>query len=354
MELEMAAVLDAMPVGVYVCSGDGTLVFVNKVALRISGVASLEELLAMAAQRYPSGTLRTVDGKTIPDKLMPLQRALNGEEFVYEMEVVDHGTRGTIVLRTHSAPIRDRDGAIIGAVKVAVDVTREHELARVKDEFIRQAAHELKTPIAVIKATAETLATEEQPATASLAALIRGVDRIDGLVSSLLDLADLEGGLFSFSRYPVPLERAITEAIGRFPINAARRVHVISTPLVVKCDEARVRRAIYAVIHNAIKYSPPTSTVEVTLTREQTNARIAVRDHGFGIPADKQAHVFEKYFRAHSGTSRDAGGIGVGLYVAREIIRQHGGRIWFDSTENRGSVFCIEMPIDEATVAEAR
>jgi signal transduction histidine kinase len=63
--------------------------------------------------------------------------------------------------------------------------------------------------------------------------------------------------------------------------------------------------------------------------------------------------VFEKYFRAHSGTSRDAGGIGVGLYVAREIIRQHGGRIWFESSENHGSVFYIEMPTDEATNVEA-
>ncbi|HEX5059557.1 MAG TPA: PAS domain-containing sensor histidine kinase [Kofleriaceae bacterium] len=349
----MAAVLDAMPVGVYVCNGSGTLVFANKTAMRISGVSSLEEMREKAAHPIAPPNLRTLDGKPIPQSFLPMQRALKGEEVVYEMEVFDSETRGTCVLRTRSSPVRDRNGAIIGAVKVAIDVTKEHELARVKDEFIRQAAHELKTPIALIKATAETLASEEQPATTSLAALIRGVDRIDGLVSSLLDLADLEGGLFSFSRYPAQLERVITDAIGRFPINAARRVHVVSTPIVVQIDEARVRRAIYAVVHNAIKYSAPTSTVEVTLTREAKAARIAVRDHGFGIPADKQPHVFEKYFRAHSGTPRDAGGIGVGLFVAREIIRQHGGEIWFESAENHGSVFFIEMPIDEAKTPEA-
>jgi signal transduction histidine kinase len=138
--------------------------------------------------------------------------------------------------------------------------------------------------------------------------------------------------------------------VARLPSGAARRCHVTAQHLMVEADEVRLRRAIYAVIDNALKYSPTSSNVNVLVTREQDAARIAIRDHGFGIPADKQSHIFEKYFRAHLGTERDAGGIGVGLFVAREIIQQHGGRIWFDSHENRGSVFYIEIPID----AEAR
>src|SRR6188768_3892795 len=100
MELQMSAVLDAMPVGVYVCDGHGTMIFVNKTAMRISGVSSLEEMHAKAAHPHPSPNLRTVDGKLITADFMPMQRALKGEEVVYEMEMFDSETRGTIVLRT--------------------------------------------------------------------------------------------------------------------------------------------------------------------------------------------------------------------------------------------------------------
>ena len=110
-------------------------------------------------------------------------------------------------------------------------------------------------------------------------------------------------------------------------------------------DPARLRRAIYSLIDNALKYSPSDSSVDVTLSSNGRVARLAVRDHRVGIPTDKQARIFEKFFRAHVGTPVDAGGIGVGLFIAREIITQHGGRIWFES-DGRGTVFHVELPVD--------
>jgi PAS domain S-box-containing protein len=346
MELDMPTVLDAMPVGVYVSDAHGTLIFVNKHALHIAGASSIEEIRAQWPHPFHFPCARTEDGKPIPPNLMPMQRALAGEEVVHETEVFDQESRGTVYVRTRSNPIRAPSGTIIGAIKVVVDITKEHELAEAKDEFIRQAAHELKTPIAVIKATAESLVTTEQPAAVYLGALIRGVDRMDSLIASLLDLADLEGGIFSFSRFPVALEGVVEASLTRLSSGAARRVQVTAEHCMVEADEIRLRRAIYALVDNALKYSPPNTSVHIAVTREQEVARIAIRDHGFGIPPDKQSHIFEKYYRAHLGTERDAGGIGVGLFVAREIIQQHHGRIWFDSTENRGSVFYIEMPIE--------
>jgi signal transduction histidine kinase len=322
MVVDLAAVLNSMVVGVFVTDAAGTVVLVNDAARTMAGA-------------HPR-TIRNEDGTPIGPDELPYRRALKGEAVVLVVEVLDDEARGKVVLRTRTSPIRDADGTIVGTVKVAVDVTREYELAGVRDEFIRQAAHELKTPTAAIKASAELL--------------MRGVDRIDGLVNSLLDLVDLQGGMFSFSRLPVPLQRVIDGALARLPASAARRVHVTAAPAVVRCDEARLRRVIYALVDNALKYSPSTSNVELEVTRADGLARVAVIDHGYGIPADRQPHVFEKYFRAHEGTDRDAGGMGVGLFVARDIVQQHDGRIWFESTVDRGTVFYVELPlVPEAT-----
>lgn len=348
MELKLEAVLNSLTVCVFIVDATGAFVLVNDAALATIGASSLEELQS-SERPFQFPNVRTEDGALIPHESLPFQRALSGESVVHVLEVLDRGTGGTLVLRSRASPLRNDEGTITGAVKVAIDVTQEYELAKIRDEFIRQAAHELKTPLAAIKANAELLAAGEGRASAQLGALIRGVDRIDGLVSSLLDLADLEGGMFSFSRLPVPLQRVIEGALARLPAGAVRRVKVHATPVVVECDEARMRRALYALIDNAVKYSPPPSTIEISVIRDEKVARVAVRDHGYGIPEDKQPRMFEKYFRAHAGTDRDPGGIGVGLFVAREIIRQHGGRIWFESTENSGTVFYVELPVAEET-----
>lgn len=346
MELDLTTVLDTMAVGVFICDAKRELVALNNTALHIMGAKSLDEVQGRGEQPFQFPRVRGEDGKPIPLENMPFARALAGEEVITEMELFED-QRGLTILRTRTAPLRDRDGKIIGAVKVAVDVTKEHELARVKEEFIRQAAHELKTPVSVIKANAQSLASDTPPQPSVVQALVRGVERIDGLINSLLDLLDLQGGLFSFSRLPVRFRDLVDGALSRLPARAARRVHIVeSSDVCVEWDEARMRRAFYALIDNALKYSRADSPVELSLTTADSLARLEVHDHGVGIPRDRQPQVFEKFFRAHAGTPLDAGGIGVGLFVARAIIAQHGGRIWFDSEENRGSTFYVELPIE--------
>lgn len=344
MEIDLITVLDKMSVGVFVCDANHQLVVANNSALRILGARNFEEARRFEEHPFRFPTLQDESGKPIPPACMPFARALAGEDVVVEMETFED-ERGRMILRTRTTPLRAEDGTIIGAVKVALDVTKEYELARVKEDFIRQAAHELKTPVTLIKANAQSLATDAAPDQRALQALVRGVERIDGLINSLLDLLDLQGGLFTFSRLPVSCRQLIDGALARLPAGAVRRVHVTeNAEALVECDEARLRRAFYSIIDNALKYSR--SEVEIQLMADHVVEHIEVRDHGVGIPPEKQSHVFEKFFRAHSGTPLDAGGIGVGLFVAREIIVQHGGRIWFDSEVNRGTTFYVDLPIE--------
>lgn len=346
MELDLTTVIEAMAVGVFICNETGKLVLANATALHMVGATSLDDIQREGAHPFRFPRVKGEDGKPLPPECMPFRRALSGEELVTEIEQLED-EHGTTMLRTRTMPLRDRAGAITGAVKLALDVTKEYELARVKEDFIRQAAHELKTPVAVIKANAQSLSTDAPPPEQILQALVRGVERIDGLINSLLDLLDLQGGFFSFSRLPVPVGDLIEGAIARLPARAARRVRIVSTtPARVACDESRMRRAIHSIIDNALKYSPTDSQVEIALSSDAEAVHLEIRDRGVGIPVAKQSHVFEKFYRAHAGTPYDAGGIGVGLFVARAIIVQHGGRIWFESEEHRGSTFYIELPIE--------
>jgi signal transduction histidine kinase len=98
-------------------------------------------------------------------------------------------------------------------------------------------------------------------------------------------------------------------------------------------------------LENAIRFSPRGGDVEAALIRQGAEAVVSVRDHGLGIPRERQARVFERYYRAHSGTSQDYGGLALGLDASREIVARHGGRIWFESDPGQGSVFSFSLPL---------
>jgi signal transduction histidine kinase len=118
-----------------------------------------------------------------------------------------------------------------------------------------------------------------------------------------------------------------------------------SAPVEIEGDAARLRRAIRSIVDNALRYSPGKSPVEVSLSRRDGVADLSVADHGFGIPPDERERVFEKFYRGHARAPGQIGGIGVGLFLAREIITLHGGRIWFDSAKDQGTVFHVELPV---------
>jgi signal transduction histidine kinase len=179
-----------------------------------------------------------------------------------------------------------------------------------------------------------------------LEAMLRGVDRMDSLVASLIDLMDLQGGIAALSLAPLRLDELVTDVVAHLPRATASRVRVnISMPVEILGDSRRLRQVARALLDNALKYSEVRSPVEVRVAQADHAALLTVVDQGFGIPKDKADRVFEKFYRAHAGTPHDAGGIGVGLFVAKKIVEQHGGRIWFDSVEKEGTVFSIELPL---------
>lgn len=343
---ELQAVLDHMVEAVLVCDRE-RLRLANRAALEQLGLATVEE--ARERWRDLVARLTTPGGSGIPREVQPLSRALGGETLTEEQCMVtprDEERR----LRVTAAPIRDGQGAVVGAVMVSRDVTELRALDRLKEQFIRVAAHELKTPVTVMKGYAQLVlrsASSLAPSQgAALEAINRGADRIDAIVRDLLDVSQLYLGRWQLASEELDLaavtrsavDRSAARSSGRVRLGRAESARVLGDPR--RLDEVHAR-----LIDNALKFSPRGDDVEVSLTIEDAAAVVAVRDAGVGIPPDKGPRIFEPFYRAHTDTPHDHGGIGAGLYICKEIVERHGGAIWFASEEGKGSVFSFRLPL---------
>jgi two-component system, OmpR family, sensor histidine kinase VicK len=236
-------------------------------------------------------------------------------------------------------------------VAVDRDVTEMVEFDLSKDQFIRVAAHELKTPIAIMKGYAQLLlrSSDKLPPAmiGSLAAVERGANRIDHIVNDLLDLSQLQVGRMDLKPEKIDLAELVEVVTQRVALTTKRHeLRVLEAePVVVRGDRTRLEQVLANLLDNAIRYSPRGGKIEVSLTVSDGTADVSVRDHGVGIPANKQARVFECFYRPHTDTPYDYGGMGVGLFVSREIVRRHGGTMSLVSKEGSGSVFSFRLPV---------
>ncbi|MBX3206216.1 MAG: GAF domain-containing protein [Labilithrix sp.] len=355
-EATLRAILDNMVDAVLVCDRSGWITFTNPAALRVYGlrnVASGGKLRVdeFARQMHPVHA----NGEAFRADELPLLRALAGEILSSVDMTVRHPETGRAThLRLSAAPLQDTRGALAGAISLGVNVTEAIELDRLKEQFIRIVAHELKTPIAIVKGYADLLRHVDAPSGQQrrlVDALIRGTDRIDRLVTDLLILWQLQTGrLVPAPETNVDLVELAERVAGRFERETNRRVEVVSSPAVITADRQLIERAIGSLVDNALRYSPGSGDVRIRVGAMNGAASVEIEDHGIGIPMEKQADIFEPFYRAHTDTPYDSGGLGLGLYVARAIATLHGGDVVAESREGEGSTFRITLrrPVESA------
>lgn len=349
---QLQAILDNMVDGVYACNEEGVITIVNPAGTCLLGYDRAEDVKRPVDDLARAMGARGSDGLPIPPDDLPLLRALGGEVVsAHEMTIHDRRTGRDVHLRTSAAPLQDEKGAIVGAVAASLNVTAAVELDRMKEQFIRAAAHELKTPVAIVKGFAEVIEARlpdvVEADRRALEGVVRGVERIDRLTSNLLIVWQLQVGKLPSVPEPVDLLQLVDRVKDRLSADAKRRVAVQpEAAMTVMADRQLLDVAIREVIDNAIRHSPGGETVEVRIERGSRGvAVISVRDRGIGIPRDKQRRVFEPFYRAHADTRYDFGGMGVGLYVAKAIVERHGGVIELESDELRGSTFRVSIPL---------
>jgi signal transduction histidine kinase len=233
----------------------------------------------------------------------------------------------------------------------ATRVRAREEATRLKDDFLSAAAHDLKTPLTTLIARAQllerrALRTPDAPADLpSIQLLVREGQRLKRLVTELLDAARTEQGRLVGDRSAVDLAALARDVCERLDREQQRCVVEASEPVVGSYDEVRIHQLLENLVENALKYSPNGGMVRVRVWYEDAQARLTVTDSGIGIPQDDLPHIFDRFYRAGNVDDRRFAGMGLGLFICRGIVEQHGGRIWVTSRPGRGSIFHVTLPL---------
>ena len=254
-----------------------------------------------------------------------------------------------------SGRIQAGESINLGCVLTFQDITREFIMEKTKREFVSIAAHQLRTPLTGMSWTIEALLSGEKgelnPKQKELAeGGLDAIHRMLDLVNDLLDVSTIEEGRFGITLARQPLSNVLGRVLSTFEKAASKKgvVFVKNIPDILPpldYDAGKIEIVLNNLIDNAIKYTPAGGTVKVGAKQEGDTVSLSIEDSGIGIPAEETERVFTKFFRSRRALSYHTDGSGLGLYVAKNIIEQHGGRIVFTSAENKGSVFTIVLPI---------
>jgi signal transduction histidine kinase len=295
---------------------------------------------------------RDEQGRLIPAERTGGRRSLSGEIVHEEINhLVFKRTGERRSFRITTAPMRDGD-RIHSVVVVLADVTEEVAFDRLKREVLAALAHEFKTPVAIVKGYAQHMSKgpDANPAERPmLDAIERASNRLQKLIDDLVEVSGISLGRLVLHREPVELTAMLGSVVRWAAPAASHHRLVVNAPeaVAVSADLPRLEQAVRRLVDNAIRYSPP-GDIEIDVAPSDKYVVISVRDRGIGIPADQKSRIFELFFRAHAGTPHDVGGLGIGLFMARQITIRHGGAMWFESEEGKGSTFYMRLPRAEA------
>lgn len=227
------------------------------------------------------------------------------------------------------------------------------EAKRRNDQFLAIASHELRTPLTSMKGYAEVLErrlkrTSQSELLVYATKLDDQLSRMTGLIRDLLDVSKIQSGHVIMRRERLSMNSIVGQAIEEVQAFAHHHKIVVSgwvnTPIIG--DPIRLSQVLVNLLSNAMKYSPTSDRVVVKVSETRDKVIISVQDFGIGIPAKERVRIFEPYFRSQNAQREDVpGGLGMGLYIAAEIVHRHGGRIWLDSEEGVGSTFSFLLPL---------
>jgi two-component system phosphate regulon sensor histidine kinase PhoR len=326
-----AAVLDNMAGGVLITDHEGRVRLINPAAARLLGTTQEE---AMG---------RTFAQVARDHRLIGLWRAC-ADEGQEQVEVVEMDGRSRF-LQAIVTCLQQTDQRT--CLVILQDLTRVRQLETVRRDFISNVSHELRTPLASLKVLVDTLregALTEDPGAARrfLDHMEAEVDALAQMVQELLELSRIESGQAPFRLTPVEVSDVVLVPVERLAPQAQRAELVLTVDLPsglprVLADTERARQVVTNLVHNAIKFTPQGGQVTVSAEAQDDEVVVSVQDTGIGIPAGDLPRIFERFYK--TDRARAGGGVGLGLAIARHIIQAHGGRIWVDSVEGRGSTF---------------
>lgn len=336
-KLEM--ILTTMADPIIVTDRDGRVTLFNPASERLFGITQ-DRMIGHKLSDYRD--LRDVDSI--------VRHALSeGKTVRRELDVT---MPAALEVNAYASPVNDQDGNTTGVVVVLRDVTEYRRLVEMRKEFVANASHELRTPVASVRAIVGALQSgaldDPDAAERFLGSLDSEIDRLSQLLEDLLNLSELESGKKRLHKTMTNLRGAVEEASRDLRAGAESFGLAISNnvpaELTAFVDPQQIRQVMVNLLDNAIKYTPDGGSIEV-FGREAGNlVTVSVRDTGVGIPMQDIDRIFERFYRVDKARSRMMGGTGLGLTIVQEIAQAHGGRVMVDSEIGQGSTFTVVLP----------
>ncbi len=299
---------------------------------------------------------RNLDGTLVPDDAIPIYQSLRDGEVIHQREVVlNRPYDPPVTLLVNSVPLYDERSRITGAIVVFQDITKIRDAEQLKDDFLSLVSHELRTPLTTIQGGAHMLmddrgALDAETRQGLISDIYSESRRLATLVENMVQLANIRAGRFEMETEPVSVSMLINRAVAAVQESAPDREFKveIDRTLLVEGDFSRLDQVVRNLLHNAVKYAPGRSPIEVTASAENEVATIAVRDYGPGIDPDDLPHVFERFRRGARAAASQRAGMGLGLYLCKHLVEAHGGRIWIERPSfGGGSRVCFTVPLVE-------
>ena len=271
----------------------------------------------------------------------------NGESSDVKLEITGTEKRSYDI---HIAPIDLKNSR--NAIGVFYDVTQIELLEKVRQEFLSNISHELRTPLTSIMAFVETLEDgaidDKENNRRFLGVIRRNAERMHGLIADILELSMIESGTVSIEIKKAKLfnlvEDVFTNLSSKAAIREIKLVNKVSPDVTVRADPFRLEQMLTNLIDNGIKFNRPSGSVTVTFQHVKGNSAISVADTGEGVMTEHLQRIFERFYRADRGRTREIGGTGLGLAIVKHLARLQGGEISVTSALSRGTTFVIELP----------
>jgi len=333
---QLAAVLESMADGVLIVDEESRVELINPAAAQLLGTSPTAALGRSFAQ--------VTRHHEVIDFWRNCQEP--GGERIGLLEIGPDGLFWRVIV----TPLEEHEKG--ACLVILQDLTEMHRLQTIRQDFIGNVSHELRTPLASLRALVETLrdGAQQDPAAAKrfLDLMDTEVDALTQIVQESLELSRIESGRAPLRLSRTPASDVILPVVERLRPQAERAGVTVHCTLPegladVLADEERVRQAVSNLLHNAIKFTPPGGEIQISAEQVADELVISVRDTGVGISSEDLPRVFERFYKADR--ARSSGGTGLGLAIAKHIVQGHGGRIWAQSTEGRGSTFSFSLPI---------
>lgn len=345
----LQGILDTMAEGVVIADTDGKIIYANPMAQKIIGFN--EELILDRSYNDAKWRTERIDGSLLPKADHPMYAALRTGLSVYDQEVglVIEG-REKIYVSVNAAPLLDDENNVSSAIVTFTDVTNRRKILQEKDDFISVASHELKTPIASLKAALQLLdrmQTNISPEmlTKLIAQSNKSLNKLTDLVESLLNSNRISQGRFPVHKIVFKIGDLVNECCQHIR-NAGD--HIIKfegdLQLEVDADPQLIDQVIVNLVNNAVKYAPASKEIIISVLPDGKAAKVSVTDFGPGIPPNKLPHIFDRYYRIDNGSAQFSG-LGLGLYICAEIIYKHDGEVGVESKLGQGSTFWFTLPL---------